>query len=367
MHAKRWEPTIFLRAPISWISTSTPLSPKSDPNESTASSSPPSPSPTPRPSKPQYRLIEDVEALHRYRPGGSPPLQVGDHLAEDRYQLVHKLGSGGYSTIWLARDLREARYVAVKTITADASDDTPEATLLHSLGPLPPRPGKEVFPPLLDDFWVAGCNGRHWCVVTPPARMSVFDAKEVSTFGLFRPRVAQSMIAQLIRGVSFLHSLGVVHDLHLGNILVQFPTSLDSIAPSELYERYGVPESEEVVRLDGKPLAEGVPARVFVPGWFGPPEARFSDEPLSFASDIWTLACTIWEILGQRPLFETFFPSPDRVTAEQVEVLGKLPDEWWGKWGRRLDWFSEEGELDLRRFEDSVQKPRAEVGFGQVA
>jgi serine/threonine protein kinase len=88
-------------------------------------------------------------------------------------------------------------------------------------------------------------------------------------------------------------------------------------------------------------LSDSVPARVFIPGWFGvrsddivigedkiiisdfgesfnpqktarfssktlpllqPPEARFSDEPLSFASDIWTLACTIWEIFDQRPL-----------------------------------------------------------------
>lgn len=40
-----------------------------------------------------------------------------------------------------------------------------------------------------------------------------------------------------------------------------------------------------------------------------PPETRFSDNPLSFASDVWSLACTIWEIFGQRPLFDAFFPN----------------------------------------------------------
>lgn len=30
--------------------------------------------------------------------------------------------------------------------------------------------------------------------------MSLFDAKEASTFGLFQPKVAQSIIAPLIRG-----------------------------------------------------------------------------------------------------------------------------------------------------------------------
>jgi len=41
--------------------------------------------------------------------------------------------------------------------------------------------------------------------------MSLFDAREASTFGLFRPHVAQSIIAQLIHGVAFLHSEDIVH------------------------------------------------------------------------------------------------------------------------------------------------------------
>ena len=101
-----------------------------------------------------------------YRPGGYHPLQIGDDLDEGRYRLVDKLGYGGYSTIWLARDLGRARYVAVKVITADASTYTPEASLLHSLGSSPPRPGSEIFPRLFDEFWVAGPNGKHRCIVT---------------------------------------------------------------------------------------------------------------------------------------------------------------------------------------------------------
>ena len=166
-------------------------------------------------------------------------------------------------------------------------------------------------------------------------------------------------------------------------------------------------------------MSNGVSAHVFIPGWFGvpsddlvfgeekiivsdfgesfnphktprfssktlpllqPAEAIFSDEPLSFASDIWTLACTIWEISGQRPLFEASWPTADRVTAEQVEVLGILPPEWWGKWSRRLEWFNEKGELrpetsrshdSLRRTWDQrfgycIRQPRAEAGLEKM-
>jgi hypothetical protein len=164
-----------------------------------------------KPSRSQYMLIEDVENLHRYRPGGYHRIQIGDNLNEGRYCLVDKLGYGGYSTIWLARDLQRARYVALKAITADASTYTPEAGLINSFGKSPPRPGREIFPCLLDEDWVAGPNGNHRCIVTPPARMSLVDAREASTIGLFRPKVAQSIIAQLIRGVAFLHSQNIVH------------------------------------------------------------------------------------------------------------------------------------------------------------
>ncbi|KAJ5580245.1 uncharacterized protein N7459_006230 [Penicillium hispanicum] len=230
--------------------------------------------------------------------------------------------------------------------------------------------------------------------------MSLFDSKEASISGLLQPTVAQSIVAQLIHGVAFLHSQNIVHG---GNVLVQFAEAIDHSTTPELYERFGAPEPEAVVRLDGQPLTDGVPSHVFVPGWFGdllgdfgesfnpqktarfssktlpllqPPEARFSDAPLSFASDIWTLACTVWEIFGQRPLFEAYFPTPDRVTAEQVEVLGLLPSEWWEKWSQRADWFNEEGELSKRpnsmrraweqRFSDSIQEPRAKTGLKTV-
>lgn len=159
----------------------------------------------------QYRLIEDVEDLDSYRVGGYCPLEIGDRLNCGRYQLVDKLGYGGYSTTWLARDLQHARYVAVKVITADASEGTPEASLLRSLEKSPYRPGKEIIQTLIDEFWIAGSNGKHRCILTSPARMSLFDAKEASTCGLFRPEVARSIIAQLIRRVAFLHHENVVH------------------------------------------------------------------------------------------------------------------------------------------------------------
>ena len=47
----------------------------------------------------------DAESPHRYRPGGYHPVHLGDVFCE-RYRVIHKLGFGTYSTVWLARDLQ---------------------------------------------------------------------------------------------------------------------------------------------------------------------------------------------------------------------------------------------------------------------
>lgn len=53
-----------------------------------------------------YVCNVDAEPLHRYRAGGYHPIRLGDLLNDGRYKVLHKLGWGGYSTVWAARDLR---------------------------------------------------------------------------------------------------------------------------------------------------------------------------------------------------------------------------------------------------------------------
>lgn len=67
----------------------------------------------------EYNWISGVEALEGYQPGGYHPITIGNIL-HNRYQVVDKLGFGGYSTIWLARDIRVNQYVAVKVGTAQS-------------------------------------------------------------------------------------------------------------------------------------------------------------------------------------------------------------------------------------------------------
>lgn len=200
-------------------------------------------------------------------------------------------------------------------------------------------------------------------------------------------------------------------DLHLGNILLQLPSGLTRLSDKHIYDQFDPPDPEPVVRADGQPLSTGVPNHAYTPIWLGrpseqiplsearlllvdfgtafdptrdvrvesytpleirPPEVRFEPEKkLSFASDIWSLGFTIWSIIAQRPLLDSFLMSPDDVTADQVDTIGPLPTAWWDAWEGGSKRFAQNGQaIEGRsvwswdqRFEDSIQEPRRKWGM----
>ena len=93
-----------------------------------------------------------------------------------------------------------------------------------------------------------------------------------------------------------------------------------------------------------------------------PPEANFHDQILSFSADIWTLACTLYEVLGKRPLFEGLITDADDVLAENISTVGELPPEWYEAWKQRGDFFTPGGKWkqDTQRAHEPRSRPLAE-------
>ncbi|KAL2834106.1 kinase-like domain-containing protein [Aspergillus pseudoustus] len=312
----------------------------------------------------QYKFVDEVERLDFYVPGGYHPVKLGDIFCAGRYTIVHKLGFGRSATTWLAEDTQEQRL-------ADSD-----------------LPGKALIQNLFDSFTISGPNGIHRCLVTDAARLNLNELKEYPYHRLLPLSAARAIAAQLVLGVQFIHSQGVVHgDLRLSNILLKLPTDMQDMTLEQLRAKTGEQSKQLVIREDGAALGLGDLPELIVPIWLGtdgdkvtigdspilivdfgetfdpnktkqytartprqfsPPESRFadaggSDDPLTFPGDMWTLACAMWDILGSGPPFESLAVSLDEVTMEHVELLGRLPDRWWVEWKERRNWFNEDG------------------------
>ena len=122
-----------------------------------------------------YEPIEDVEKMEYHEAGGYHPVKIGDYF-HHRYRVVHKLGHGTYSTIWLARDEVSNRYVALKICTADSNPLENSVLSRLSQPQQSSHIDRDLIPTISDIFNIQGPNGYHTCLVTRPARMSLSDA-----------------------------------------------------------------------------------------------------------------------------------------------------------------------------------------------
>ncbi|KAJ5683648.1 hypothetical protein N7462_006813 [Penicillium macrosclerotiorum] len=162
--------------------------------------------------QPTYTSPIDAEPLHRYRQGGYHPVTLGECLKAGRYKVLHKLGWGGYSTVWAARDQRTETYVAVKVCVAEREHDreTRELQTMKELAFHLPSPTHVV--QLLDDFDLMGPNGFHKCLVYEllgPNIPDVVDAHFSS--GRLPGKLAKIIAKQSLSGLNNLHQRKIGH------------------------------------------------------------------------------------------------------------------------------------------------------------
>ncbi|KAJ5046634.1 uncharacterized protein L3040_003872 [Drepanopeziza brunnea f. sp. 'multigermtubi'] len=74
----------------------------------------------------KFEKVKDVEY---YTKDGFHPMSIGDNFKDGKYRIVHKLRNEAFATVWLARDIEEERYVAIKIALADFSKKFSDVSL----------------------------------------------------------------------------------------------------------------------------------------------------------------------------------------------------------------------------------------------
>ncbi|KAG6302306.1 hypothetical protein E4U09_003191 [Claviceps aff. purpurea] len=335
-----------------------------------------------------YAGVEaEVEDLTRYKQFGLHPITLGDILPkpltcvsdvnkEPRYRIMLKLGFGAFATVWLARDLIEKRFVALKVgLGSDNPLPNREAEILSQICKTGPgKHGYERVIQLLDVFVVEGPNGFHQCLVTEVV-LPLSDPKA-------RQHCSYDVVRQIVEGFAFLHGEDIVHgDPHIANIGIALP-QLEQFEERQIIDHYANPETIPVVpRYPKIPLSsmppyivkstelteylkvykvlpgESVTVKIMgfgrayrinkdpnllgaVPKMIRPPEFvlhELCDDRIDFtwseAADIWAVGCTLYDVKsGGELISKSTMGSLKDYLFQAIQFGGPPPETWPKVW-----------------------------------
>ncbi|KAM0206373.1 hypothetical protein ACHAPA_009584 [Fusarium lateritium] len=355
------------------------------------------PARAPRDDELRFKLITSpCEWAEDYHPGGYHPVHLGDTFSDGRYKVIRKLGEGSYSTVWLARDLKNSRYVALKILISQGLESSHELEILHQLAKVAPEDGAQHVTRLLAEFEHDGPNGTHKCLVFEPMGPSVNSmVEELPQFkpkmwGMkirYPPQMAKSILKQSLQGLAFLHRNDIAHgDFQPGNMLFSLNNindhSEDVLRQEENVESRSI--SPPVERLDGKqdrwaprylciaqPLGSfasptgdfriklsdmggayffnNPPKKPVTPTGLRAPELVLKAE-VNHSLDIWSFGCLVFELTTGQPLFcvpwsdsETELNDDHLLMFE--ERLGPLPGDLYRLWKTSSQYYTPDRKL----------------------
>ena len=231
-------------------------------------------------------------------------------LIGDRYRIERELGRGGMATVYLARDLRHDRPVALKVIHLELSAVLGERfhreiRLAASLG----------HPHILTVHDSGEAEGLLW--YTMPVVEGESLRQRLKREGALPLEEAVRIGRSVAEALDFAHNKGVVHrDIKPENILL--------FGGEPMVADFGIAlavNATDQERLTLTGLSLGTPA-------YMSPEQALGDTRVDRRSDLYSLGCVVYEMLAGEPPYTG--PTPQAIVAKRLTEppppLGALRD-----------------------------------------
>jgi eukaryotic-like serine/threonine-protein kinase len=242
------------------------------------------------------------------KPAAKAPLVTSFGTRLGGYQLLLKLGQGGMGAVYLARQTSLDRNVALKVLAPRlainpqfVSRFTREAfaaaqlthhnvVQIHDIG-VERRDGTDT-----NYFAMEYVEGRTLAGV-------------VKETGQLDPEAAVGYVLQAARGLKFAHDHGLIHrDIKPDNLLLN-DEGIVKVADLGLVKRLGTAESNssgnghEAAHGNGKSVAQTQPSVAMGTPAYMPPEQARDASGVDARADIYSLGCTLYDLLTGRPPF----------------------------------------------------------------
>jgi serine/threonine-protein kinase len=212
-------------------------------------------------------------------------LQRFQTLLQGRYAIERELGRGGMATVYLAKDLRHGRDVAIKLLQPEITTSLTAERFLREIH----ITAKLQHPNILGLF-DSGAEGGLCYYVMPHVEGDNLRDRLLweKTLGV---DAAVQVAIEVGSALAYAHSRGVVHrDIKPENIL--FSTTHAIVADFGIAR--AVSEGQRSITAVGIPLG--------TPPYMSPEQAQGLDN-IDHRSDIYALGCMLFEMLSGRPPF----------------------------------------------------------------
>ncbi|KAK2810060.1 hypothetical protein FQN50_003254 [Emmonsiellopsis sp. PD_5] len=297
-------------------------------------------------------LEEVVEPWHKYDEKETAhvfyPICLGEVLNE-RYLVEHKIGSGGFSTVWMAHDLQNKRDVALKVMSSGEGGENETRIQDEILQNVKDTSNLITY---LATFLLPGNKCHHRVLVFPMKGPCLHPTLLRNLSMITRMSAAR----QLLEALGNLHRAGIVHrdlnerncmwgivPLHhldrsakykaLGRPLKQIIPFVELWKQGELVRPIEIPENLRTEKFYlgdfglAMKLGDSMAQHGYPPMQFCSPDRLHRKGP-SFACDMWSYMVIFAELyLGHLP-FPTFLKGG--IISSIVRCLGPLPEGWKG-------------------------------------
>ena len=204
----------------------------------------------------------------------------------DRYTVERELGRGAAAIVYLATDLKHGRQVALKLLTA------PDASVSHHRFLEEIRTTARLHHPHLLPLYDSGEVGERLFFSMPYVEAGTLRDR-LQRDGKLPVDVALRVTEQVGRALAYAHEQGIVHrDIKPGNIMM-------SSSGDALVTDFGIAYALGQARRD-RTTSEGV---ILGTPTYMSPEQMLGERDLDGRSDLYSLACVLFEMLSGRPPF----------------------------------------------------------------
>jgi eukaryotic-like serine/threonine-protein kinase len=208
----------------------------------------------------------------------------------DRYVIEREIGAGGMATVYLARDLRHDRPVALKVLDADLTWGIGPERFLREI-----RTTANLSHPHILPLFDSGVAGEVLWYVMPYVAGESLRAR-LTRENQLPVDDALRITRDVADALSYAHAHGVVHrDVKPENILLE--------AGHAVIADFGIARATETaVRPGAVAGLTGTGVVVGTPAYMSPEQAAGGKE-LDGRSDLYSLGCVLYEMLAGHPPF----------------------------------------------------------------